>query len=137
MDQQGSPYSHIFLTVIPNYHIKVTTLGALYAEKIAEAVVLYMFRISLAASLLVTKLYMQVVIRRFFSPCLAFFLAQESPQTNLVFTPSFIFHTCSNLIDPLDLPSCLKFVGSVIPPRVKKSLQSKNCQKKYHLRLSQ
>ena len=33
-----SPYYHSFLTVTRSYHIMVTPIGALHAEKIAEAV---------------------------------------------------------------------------------------------------
>ena len=52
MDQKESPNCHNFPPVIPNYHIKVTYIYALYAEKIAEASLLNVLRIKLPASLL-------------------------------------------------------------------------------------
>ena len=53
MDQQVSPSYHTFLLVTPSYHSKVTPIGVLHAEKIAEAVLLYVFRLAFPASLLV------------------------------------------------------------------------------------
>ena len=50
MDQQVSPCYHSFLTVTQSFHSKVTPIGVLYAEKIAEAVLLYVFRIAFPAS---------------------------------------------------------------------------------------
>ena len=50
MDQQVSPCYHSFLTVAQTYDSKVTPIGALHAEKIAEAVLLYVFRITFPAS---------------------------------------------------------------------------------------
>ena len=47
-----SPCYHTSLTVTQSYNSKVTLIGALHAEKIAEAVLLNVFRISLPASLL-------------------------------------------------------------------------------------
>ena len=41
MDQQGSPCCHIFLTVTSSYHNKVTSISALQAEQIDEAVLIY------------------------------------------------------------------------------------------------
>ena len=41
-DQLVSPCYHIILTVAQTYHSKVTPIGSLTAEKIAEAVLLYM-----------------------------------------------------------------------------------------------
>ena len=38
MNQQGFPCCHNFLTVIPNYHSKVTPISGFHAEKIAKAV---------------------------------------------------------------------------------------------------
>ena len=52
MDRQVSPCCPNFLTVTQSYHSKVTYVGALHAEKIAEAVLLYVFRIAFLASLL-------------------------------------------------------------------------------------
>ena len=37
--------------VTPSYHSKVTSIGALDAEKIVEAVLVYVFRIAFPASL--------------------------------------------------------------------------------------
>ena len=51
MDQQGSPCCHIFLTVIPSCHSKVIPIGTLHAEKIAEAVLLYVFKMAFPSSL--------------------------------------------------------------------------------------
>ena len=51
MDLQVSPYYHSFLTVPQSYHSKVTPpVGAWHAQKIAEAALLYVFRLALAAS---------------------------------------------------------------------------------------
>ena len=58
--QGESPCCHILLTVLLSYHGKVTPIGALHAEKIAEAVFLYMFRIAFPASLLYGPLSMPV-----------------------------------------------------------------------------
>ena len=52
MNQQVSPCYQSFLTVTQSYHGKVTHIDALHAEKIAEAVLLYVLRISFPASLL-------------------------------------------------------------------------------------
>ena len=49
MDQQGSLCCNTFLTVTQSYHSKVTPIGTLPAEKIAEAVMLYVFTIALPA----------------------------------------------------------------------------------------
>ena len=43
MNQQGSPCCHNWLTVPPSYFSKVISIGALNADKIAEAVWLYAF----------------------------------------------------------------------------------------------
>ena len=51
MAQQVSPFYHRFLKVREGYHSKVTPNGALHATKIAKAVLLYVFRIELPASL--------------------------------------------------------------------------------------
>ena len=45
------PTPSSFLTVTQSYYSKVTPIGALHAEKIAEAVLLYVFRIAFPASL--------------------------------------------------------------------------------------
>ena len=50
MNQQMSPCYPSFLTVTESYDSKVTPIGALYAEKISEAVLLYVFRITIPAS---------------------------------------------------------------------------------------
>ena len=52
INQQGSPSYHTFLMVTLSYNSKVTPVSTLYAEKIAEAVLLYVFRIKIPASLL-------------------------------------------------------------------------------------
>ena len=52
MDQQRSPCCHNFLAVAQSYRGKVIPIGAMYAEKIAEVVLLYVFRIPFPASLL-------------------------------------------------------------------------------------
>ena len=49
MDQQWSLCCNTFLTVTQSYHSKVTPIGTLPAEKIAEAVMLYVFTIALPA----------------------------------------------------------------------------------------
>ena len=41
MTEQGSPWYHKVLTIIPSYFSKVTPIGALHAEKIADAVLCY------------------------------------------------------------------------------------------------
>ena len=46
MTEQGSPWYHKVLTIIPSYFSKVTPIGALHAEKIAEIILLYVFRIA-------------------------------------------------------------------------------------------
>ena len=50
MDQKVSPCYHNFLTVTQSYDSKVTPISALYAEKIAEAVLLYVFIITFPVS---------------------------------------------------------------------------------------
>ena len=45
MDQQGSPCDHNFLTITPSYHSKVSSIDELYTVKIAEAVLLYVFKL--------------------------------------------------------------------------------------------
>ena len=52
MNQQESPYCHKFLTVTSSYHSKVTPIGAIYAEKIDEALLLYVSKLAFPASLL-------------------------------------------------------------------------------------
>ena len=52
MNQQESTCCHNFLTVTLSYHSKVTPIGELHVVKIAEAVLLYVFRIAFPASLL-------------------------------------------------------------------------------------
>ena len=47
-----SPYYHSFLPVTKGYHSKETPSNELHAEKIAEAVLLNVFRIAFEASLL-------------------------------------------------------------------------------------
>ena len=49
----SAPSYHTFLMVTPSYHSKVTPIGALHAEKIGEAVLLYVFRMEFPASLLI------------------------------------------------------------------------------------
>ena len=61
MDQQVSPSYHTFLTVTPSYPSQVTPNGALQAEKIAEAVLLSVFRIALPASRLPYDLPLHLV----------------------------------------------------------------------------
>ena len=51
-----SPCYHSFLTVTQSYHSKMTHISELHAEKIPEAVLLYVFRIAFPASLLVKYL---------------------------------------------------------------------------------
>ena len=51
MDQQWSPCCYTFLTIIPSYHSKLPSVGALAAENIAVAFFLHLFRIALPASL--------------------------------------------------------------------------------------
>ena len=46
IDQQVSPCYHSFLTVSESYDSKVTHSGAVQAEKIAEAVLFYVLRIT-------------------------------------------------------------------------------------------
>ena len=46
-----SPSYHTFLMVTLSYHSKETPIGALPAEKIAETVLLYVFRIAFPESL--------------------------------------------------------------------------------------
>ena len=50
MDQHVSPSYHTFMMVTPSYHSNVIPIGALQAEKIAQAVLLYVFRIAFPAS---------------------------------------------------------------------------------------
>ena len=52
MNQYESPYNHSFLTAIPSQRCKETLIVLLNAEKIAEAVLLYVFNIVFLASLL-------------------------------------------------------------------------------------
>ena len=51
IDQHGSPCCHNFLTANQNYHRQVTPIGALDAEKVAEAVFLYVSAIAFPASI--------------------------------------------------------------------------------------
>ena len=53
MDQQVSPSYHTFWMVTQSYHSKVTPIGGLHAEKLDEAVLLYVFRIAFPGSHLV------------------------------------------------------------------------------------
>ena len=53
MDQQVSPFYHSFLTATQSYDSKGTHIGGLHAEKICEAVLLYVFRITFSATPLV------------------------------------------------------------------------------------
>ena len=46
MDQQVSPCYHTSLIITQSFDSKVTPVGALYAEIIAEAVLLYVFILS-------------------------------------------------------------------------------------------
>ena len=50
INQQVSPCYHPSLTVPKSYHSKVTPVGALLTEKIAESILLYVFRIAFPAS---------------------------------------------------------------------------------------
>ena len=52
MNQQVSPCYHSFMTISQSCHSKVTLINALQVEKIAEAVLLYVFRMTFSASLL-------------------------------------------------------------------------------------
>ena len=47
MDQQWSPWWNNFLTFPPSYHNKVTPISALHADKVAEAVWIYLFKKSI------------------------------------------------------------------------------------------
>ena len=49
MDQQVCPSYHTLLIVTPSYHSKVTHIGILHAQKIAESVLLYVFRTAFPA----------------------------------------------------------------------------------------
>ena len=49
-NQQGSPCCLKFLVVISSYHSTVTPISALYVEKIAETVFLYVFKTAFPAS---------------------------------------------------------------------------------------
>ena len=51
MGQQESPCCNNFLLVIPSYNSKVIPVSALQAEKIPEAVLLYVFIIAFPAPL--------------------------------------------------------------------------------------
>ena len=51
-DQQVSAYNHSFVSIIQSYDCKQVAGGLLHAEKMAEVVLLSVFRIGLAASLL-------------------------------------------------------------------------------------
>ena len=53
MDQQVSPCCLNFLRVTESYHSKVTPIGALRTEKMAEAVLIHVFRIAFPASLFI------------------------------------------------------------------------------------
>ena len=50
IDQQGSHCCHYFLTITESYHNKVTPIGLLHADQIAEVVLLCVFRIAFPAS---------------------------------------------------------------------------------------
>ena len=65
MNQQVSPCYHSFLAVTQRYNSKVTPIRELHAEKIAEAVLLYVFRIAFPASLLLRFIYKTILIRFF------------------------------------------------------------------------
>ena len=52
IDHQRSPCCDNFLAAAQSYRSKVIPFNALHAEKIAEAVLLYVFRIPFPASLL-------------------------------------------------------------------------------------
>ena len=53
---QVSPCYHSLLTFIQSYHGKVTPISAFHAEKIAVAVLLFVFRIAFPASLFCSAL---------------------------------------------------------------------------------
>ena len=50
IDHYESAYNKSFMTVIPNHYSKYTLIGTFHVEKIAKAVLLYVFIISLLAS---------------------------------------------------------------------------------------
>ena len=81
MNQQVSPCYQSFLTVIQSYHSKVTPFGALNADKIAEAVWLYVFRIEVPAfffNFIENGLSIQIVPR----PCIVrTFLKHDRKQS--------------------------------------------------------
>ena len=56
MNQQVSPYYHSILTLTQKYHSKVTPIGALHAEKKAEAFLFFLFRILFSVSPLLESL---------------------------------------------------------------------------------
>ena len=58
-DKQKSPCCHNFLTGTQTYHSKVTPIDMLHAEKIAEAVLLYVFPIAFPLSHLTTTMLVE------------------------------------------------------------------------------
>ena len=50
-NKYGFTYNHSFMTVIPSNCCKETSIGLLHTEKIAEVVLLYVFKITFSASL--------------------------------------------------------------------------------------
>ena len=56
MVKKGSAYFFSFVAYIPSYFSKQNLIGPLNAEKIAEAVLLYVFKIGFPAPLLVVIL---------------------------------------------------------------------------------
>ena len=62
MDQQGSPCCHNVLTISPSNHSKMNPVGHLGAEKLAEAVWLFVFKIAFPASLFAKHTYSEPII---------------------------------------------------------------------------
>ena len=74
-DQQGSSCFHNFLTVTQSYHSKVNPIGALHAEKIAEAFLLFI--IAFPASLLLVHV---IEKSKFVSPYIVYSALQQQPS---------------------------------------------------------
>ena len=77
INQKGSTCCNTFLTVTPCYHSKMTLGGSLDAEKLAEAILLYVFNIAFPVSLLITTAFVDQPLAK--------------PGGQIVMTPIFGF----------------------------------------------
>ena len=87
IDQQCSPCCHNYLTFTQSYQCKVNPIVALHAEKIADLVLLYGFKIAFEVSLLTNH-------------CVPFMHKELSDEISLLNAPQYSEHSklCSPII---------------------------------------